>query len=138
MGIPTHEDAKLMVQLFDLRMNPFMQEAETWFNTQFQPAQWEELKARYPIGSREWRMLNTVLGYWEMLGAMVDHNLLSEDLLFDAMESLDITWDKVKEWLPSARSEMGTDLWENIEMLVTRQQKWRYTRIPKSQRIYQK
>lgn len=134
MGIPTQEDAHLMVELFQLRLNPFMQESELWFNTQFQPASWEELKARYPRSSRQWLMLNTVLGYWEMIGALIDQSLLSEDLFFDTMESLDITWDKVREWLPSARSEMGPDLWENIELLVNRQQKWRFTRIPKAER----
>ncbi len=134
MSILTNEDAHLMVELFKLRLDPAVQQAEEWFSTQFQPGSWEDLKVRYPLGSKEWRMLNTVLGYWELLGALTDHRLLSEDLLFDAMESLDVTWDKVKDWLPSARSEMGPDLWENIELLVTRQHKWRYTRIPKAKR----
>jgi hypothetical protein len=135
MGIPTHEDARLIVELFRLRMEPFVQESEDWFNTQFKTGTWEELKERYPQGGREWRMLNTVLGYWEMLGALVDHNLLSEDLLFDAIESVDVTWDRVREWLPSARMEMGSDLWENIEMLVTRQRRWKLIRIPKADQI---
>ena len=134
MSIPTHADANLMVELFKLRMDPFMQQAETWFATKFQPGSWEELKGRYPLGGNEWRMLNTVLGYWEMLGAIIDHNLLSEDLLFDAMESMEITWDKVREWLPSARAEMGVDLWENVELLIARQHRWRAVRVPKSQR----
>jgi hypothetical protein len=134
VSIPTHEDAKLMVELFKLRLDPYLQESENWFTTQFEPGSWEELKTRYPVSSREWRMLNTVLGYWEMLGALIDQNLLSEDLLFDAMEGMEITWAKVKEWLPSARSEVGPDLWENIEVLATRQQKWRSARLPKSQR----
>jgi hypothetical protein len=134
MSIPTHEDARMLIELFRLRLDPFLQEAETWFNTEFQPGPWEELKARYPTASREWRMLTTVLGYWEMVGALVDHNLLSDDLVFDAMETLDITWEKIKDWLPSARAEMGADLWENVELMITRQQKWRYTRTPKSQR----
>ena len=133
MGIPTHEDAHLIVELYQLRLEPFLQEFETWFSMQFQPGTWEELRVRYPIGGREWRMLNTVLGYWEMIGALVDHNLLSEDLVFDAFESIDYTWDKVKEWLPSARLDIGTDLWENIEILVTKQQRWRLVRTPKSQ-----
>lgn len=135
MSIPTHEDAKLLVQLFKLRMEPFMQESEDWFNLKFQPGSWDELKVRYPRGSREWRMLTTILGYWEMIGALLDHNLLSEDLVFDAIESMDDTWDKVKEWLPQARLEMGTDLWENIEVLQTRQARWRIVRVPKSQEV---
>jgi len=135
MGIPTHEDARLIVELFRLRLEPFFQEAETWFTTDFQTGTWDELKQKYPRGSREWRMITTVLGYWEMLGALVDHNLLSEDLLFDAMETVDFAWDKVKEWLPSARLEMGSDLWENIEILEIRQRRWRLIRVPKAEQV---
>ena len=132
MSIPTQDDARLLVELFRLRLDPFLQDAETWFITQFQPGAWDDLKVKYPLGSREGRMLTLVLGYWEMVGALLDHNLLSEDLLFDAMESIDVTWDKVREWLPSARLEMGTDLWENIEVLVNRQRRWRIVRTPKA------
>jgi hypothetical protein len=135
MAIPTHEDARLLVELFQLRLNPFMQESEDWFSTRFEPASWDELKVKYPLGGREWRMLNTVLGYWEMLGALIDHNLMSEDFLFDAIESVDVTWDKVKDWLPTARLEMGSDLWENIELLVTKQRRWKLVRTPKSDEI---
>ena len=135
MGIPTHEDARLIVELFRLRLEPFMQESEHWFATDFKPGSWEQLKARYPRTSREWRMLTTVLGYWEMLGALVDHNLLSEDLVFDAIESIDVTWDNVTDWLTDARLEMGSDLWENVEMLATHQRRWKLIRIPKSQQV---
>jgi len=134
MSIPTHEDAHLMVKIFKLRLDPFLQEAETWFTTEFKQVQWEELKQLYPLSSREWRMLTTVLGYWEMLGALVDHNLMSDDLLFDTMESMDITWAIVKDWLPSIRAGMEPELWENIDLLITRQKKWAYTRLPKALR----
>lgn len=135
MSIPTHEDAHLLVRLFSLRLEPYMQQSEDWFVTQFQSGSWADLKERYPNGSREWRMLTTVLGYWEMIGALIDHNLLSEDLVFDAMESIDTTWDRVKEWLPQARLELGSDLWENIELLANKQRRWRIVRVPKSEEI---
>jgi hypothetical protein len=135
MSIPTQDDARLMIELFRLRLDPFLQEAENWFITTFEPGPWSDMRSRYPEGSREWRMLTSVLGYWEMVGALMDHNLLSEDLLFDAMESIDATWGKVGDWLPEARMELGSDLWENIELLVTRQRRWRLVRLPK---IYEK
>lgn len=135
MSIPTQDDARLLLELFRLRLDPFLQESETWFITKFESGSWDDLKARYPSGSREWRMLTSILGYWEMVGALIDHNLLSEDLVFDAMESIDATWDKVREWLPSARLDMGSDLWENIEMLVNRQRRWRVVRLPKVNQV---
>ena len=134
MSIPTQEDAHLMVRLFELRLNRYIQKSETWFNMEFLPGTWAEVEGKYPKGSEEWRMLTTVLGYWEMLGALVDQNLLSEDLLFDAIESVDFTWQRVKEWLPTIREEVGPDVWENIELLATRQDKWRFTRLPKALR----
>ena len=134
MSIPTHEDAHLLVKIFKLRLEPFMQESETWFTTELQLGSWEEMQARYSLSSREWRMLTTVLGYWEMLGALVDHNLMSDDLLFDTLETMDITWVKVVEWLPTARAAMGPELWENIDLLIRRQARWRSTRLPKALR----
>ena len=134
MSIPTQEDAHLMVKLFKLRLDPFLQSSERWFNIEFQPIPWDEVQAKYAKGSDEWRMLITVLGYWEMIGALVDHNLLSEDLLFDAMESMDFTWERLKDWLPTIRADVGPEVWENIEVLANRQAKWRYTRIPKALR----
>ncbi len=135
MSIATQDDARLLVELFRLRLDPFLQEAETWFITQFQPGTWDDLKVKYPPGSREWRMMTSILGYWEMIGALLDHNLVSEDLLFDAMESIDATWEKVREWLPSARLDMGSDLWENIEVLTKRQRRWRIARTPKGYEV---
>jgi hypothetical protein len=123
-----------MVKLFKLRLDTFLQASERWFNIEFEPASWSEVQAKYARGSDEWRMLTTVLGYWEMIGALIDQNLLSEDLLFDAMESMDYTWERLKEWLPTIRTEVGADVWENIELLANRQAKWRYTRIPKALR----
>jgi hypothetical protein len=134
VSIPTQADAQLMVELFKLRLDPYLQQSETWFATKFEAKSWEEVKAKYPVGSSEWRMLTTVLGYWEMLGALVDHNLLSEDLLFDAIESMDFTWERVKEWVPSAHSDASPELWENVQRLANRQAKWRFTRVPKDQR----
>jgi len=134
VSIPTQEDAHLMVDLFKLRLDPFMQQSETWFVTKFEAGSWEDVKARYPEGSTERRMLATILGYWEMLGALVDHNLLSEDLLFDALESMDTTWESVKDWVPTARTEGTPDFWENVELLTNRHAKWLYTRIPKNER----
>ena len=134
MSIPTQEDAHLMVKLFKLRLNSYMQASERWFNSEFEPGTWAEVQAKYPKGSDEWRMLVTVLGYWEMVGALVDQNLLSEDLLFDAIESVDFTWERMTQWLPMIRPEVGPDIWENIELLTNRQKKWHYTRIPKALR----
>ena len=125
MGIPTYDDAKMMLELYRLRLDPSLKEAQQWFVNDFQPGNWNEVQQRYGPGTKEWQMLTSILGYWEIIGALVDQNLLSEDLVFDAIESLDLAWDRVSAWLPGARKGMGIDLWENVEILVERQAHWK-------------
>ena len=103
MGMPTHEDAKLIIQLFQLRLEPAMLEAERWFATDFRPGSWTEVDARYPAGSPERLLLARMLEYWEMVGALIDHNLLNEDLLFDVLENTERLWG-----VPNASREEPT------------------------------
>jgi hypothetical protein len=73
MGIPTHEDAKLMLQLFRTRQEPRFLENENWFLREFRPGPWSEVSHRYPAGTQERNRLDSVLGYWELVGALIDH-----------------------------------------------------------------
>ncbi len=135
MGIPTHADATLLIDVFKLRLEPAMQEAEAWFTTKFQPGPWSQVNARYPVGGPERLYLTRVLNYWEMIGVLVYHNLLNEDLLFDLLENTDRLWDRLREWLPTARAEKALDVGENIEILVQRQHRWRQTYQLKADRL---
>ena len=135
MGIPTHEDAKLLIELFKLRLEPAMQDAERWFISEFKPGPWHEVEARYPKNSEERAFLTRVLRYWELVGALVYHNLLNQDLLFDMLEDTDRLWERVEEWLPAARSQMSVDTGENIELLVERHRRWRQIYQPKKERL---
>jgi hypothetical protein len=135
MGMPTHEDAKLLIELFKLRNDAGMQEAERWFLREFKPGPWPEVDQRYPPGSPERMHLNRVMSYWEMLGALVYHNLINADLLFDLLESTDQLWERIQDWLPAARAQMAVDVGENIELLVRRQHRWREIYQPKAERL---
>jgi len=135
MGMPTHEDAKLLLQLFELRQQPALLEAERWFWHDFQSASWPVVNARYPAGSPERLLLTRVLEYWEMVGALIDHNLLNEDLLFDTMESTEPFWSRLREWLPGAHAEGAFKAGENIEILITRQRRWHQLYQRKAERL---
>jgi hypothetical protein len=116
-------------------MDPGMQEAERWFLNKFEPGSWNEVEARYPSGSPERAYVTRVMSYWEMVGALVYHNLINEDLLFDLLESTDRLWTLIEQWLPAARAQMAVDVGENIEMLVQRQRRWRELYQPKGNRL---
>ena len=135
MSIPTHEDATLLLKLVRMRHEPAFQEAEGWFLREFRADDWAAIKQRYQPGSGDEARMQRVLGYWEMVGALIDHGLLSEDLLFDVLGNLDPIWERVTPWLAGARAELGAEMWENTELLVERQRHWRRMRRPKAGRL---
>jgi hypothetical protein len=90
---------------------------------------------RYPPGSPEAARMERVLRYWELIGAMIDHGLLNEDLLFDVFSSVEPVWQRIEPWVTQARAALGVDAWENIEILNERQRHWRQMHRPKSTRL---
>jgi hypothetical protein len=44
-------------------------------------------------------------------------------------------WERIEPWVIEARAEQGNDTWENIEILVERQRRWRQLHRPKSTRL---
>src|SRR5690242_17140280 len=117
MGIPTHEDGKVLIEIFRMRQDPQLQDAESWFLHEFRPGSWSDINMRYPPGSPEAARMERVLRYWELIGAMIDHGLLNEDLLFDVFSSVEPIWQRIEPWVTQARAALGVDAWENIEIL---------------------
>ena len=135
MGIPTYEDAKVLLELFRMRQEPGLEEAERWFLHQYQPGTWEEIQIRYPAGAPEHARMERVLRYWELVGALVDHGLLNEDLLFDVLQDMQPIWQRIEPWVTQARAAQGVDTWENLEILAGLQRHWQQMHRPKSQRL---
>ncbi len=125
MSIPTYEDARLLLELYRIRYSPEFQEAHRWFMTDFEAGSWEEVRRTCPPASREAGYLGQVMAYYSALGTMVFHNLLSEDILFDVIEDLMPVWQRVQPWIYEAREAEGPHLYENVELLVERQQRWK-------------
>src|SRR5690348_4328444 len=135
MGIPTHEDAKVLLDLFHMYQDPQLREAEAWFLNEFRPVSWSGIAAQYPLGAPERERIERVLRYWELVGALVDHGLLNDDLLFDVLPGVDPIWRRVEPWIIQARAELGSDTWENLELLAERQRHWQQMHRPKATRL---
>ena len=135
MGIPTHEDAKLLMDLFRMHQDATLQADESWFLHDFRPGSWEAVSTQYPAGSPEGDRIDRVLRYWELVGALVDNGLLSEDLLFDVLPSVEPIWRRVEPWIIQGRTALGIDTWENLQLLVGRQQHWQQMHRPKATRL---
>jgi hypothetical protein len=81
----THEDAQLILKLYELRRDPVMREARDFVAFKFFPESAQDIKdllfdKRNPVYGAYWRQVTT---YWDMAAALVNHGTLDEALFFD-------------------------------------------------------
>lgn len=125
MQKPDHQDADLLLHLYELRREGRMRQARHWVLHEYQPVPWEQMKATYMKGSPEDASLRMVTSYWDMVGALVNNGILHAGLLFETTGEAIQVWNKVKGWVEGIRKETRPTYLRNLELLATRHFAWR-------------
>jgi hypothetical protein len=119
---PTAEDAKVILQLYDLRRDPVMRAARKFMVTEFWPQSYDEFKAVLTgYGTEPNAYLRQVLTYWDMAAAMVLQGAINEELFFATSSEPYFLFCKFGSFLPQARKDfVNPEFALNLEELVTR------------------
>jgi hypothetical protein len=125
MQKPDHQDADLLLRLYELRREERMRQARHWVLHEYQPVPWEQMKATYMTGSPEDASLRMVTSYWDMVGTLVNNGILHAGLLFETTGEAIQVWNKVKGWVEGIRKETRPTYLRNLELLATRHLEWR-------------
>ncbi len=119
----TATDAQLIMQLYDLRREPEMRKARTWWFAEFWPQNADDfLKVAFNMGSPENNWLRQVGGYWSMAASFVLQGALNEELFIQPAVSgeMFIVFAKVHPFLKDLREKAGDpEMFGNIEKVIT-------------------
>lgn len=96
------ESAQLNLKLFELRREPVLREARTWFVFEFNPASYGELVA-VVSGPRN-ASFRMVLSYWNMAASLVTTGAIEADAFLAANDEIFGTMSKVQPYLAELRS----------------------------------
>ncbi len=99
------ESAQLNLQLFDLRREPVLREARSWFTREFNPESFAELVALVS-GDRN-AAFRMVLGYWDMAASLVTTGAIDEEAFRAAHGEIFLTFSKIHPFLPELRTASG-------------------------------
>lgn len=131
MSSVTHEQANLLLRLYELRRDPRMREAREWFVSDFSASTLEELFKKYPPGSKDNASYRMVVSYWDMCAGIVNRGLIDDELFFENNGEVWIVWDKVKELALSQRKTMNNPtILKNLLELGERFEAWREKSAP--------
>ncbi len=118
----TSEDARLIIELYDLRREAEMRKARAWWLTSFWPKSADDfLKIQTAMGTPENNWYRQVSGYWSMAANLVLQGAANEALFFDPSfcGEMYFMFAKVQPFLKELREKMQNPFFfKNIEKAI--------------------
>ena len=113
-----HDDAELILKLYDLRRETVMREARNWMFT-FNPTSIKDvIDVLLSEHSGHYRM---VISYWDMAAAMVNNGAIDEQLFNETNGEHIFVYAKIEPVIEDIRTMFGSpDFLHNLETLVKR------------------
>src|ERR1044072_6004600 len=102
---PTHEQAQLHLQVYDLRREARLREARDWFHKSYRAETLEEAMKIDARGTEHVNFLGMVIGYWEQACTLLNYGLLHEELFFETSGEYFFVWEKLKGLAPQFREQ---------------------------------
>jgi hypothetical protein len=111
-----HEEADLILKLYDLRREETMRKARDWFFREFHPESLADINnALFSEHSGHLRMVMT---YWDMAAALVNHGAISIELFADTNGEHLTLFSKLEPLLGEMRASYGPQFLANLEKLI--------------------
>ena len=127
---PTHEQAQLHLQVYDLRREERLRKARDWFQQNYR-AQTLEEAMRFAPGTEQGTFVGMVIGYWEQACALLNYGLLHEELFFETSGEFFGVWELLKPVVPEFRKQFkDPNMLANLEKAAQRFEKWQERRAP--------
>ena len=128
---PTHEQAQLHLQVYDLRREARLREARDWFQKSYNAETFEEAMKIAAPGTEHGNFLGMVIGYWEQACTLLNYELLHEDLFFETSGEFFGVWEQLKAVVPQFRQAFkDPNLLVNLEKAAKRYEEWAEQRSP--------
>jgi hypothetical protein len=128
---PTHEQAQLHLQIFEMRREAKLREARDWFFKSYHIQGFEDAFKKFGPGSKEGTYSMMVAGYWEQACALLNYGLLHEELFFSTGPEFYGVWERMRPMVDGARKMfVNKDFLGNLEKAAKRYEQWMEARNP--------
>lgn len=117
-AVATYEDARLVLDLYELRREPRLREAREWFTRKFQPRSTEDVRAvATAFGTPDNVSYRMMLTYWDMAASFVARGILDSELFLESGGEMLVVWARLEPFLADIRQANPRSM-RNIEAVV--------------------
>jgi hypothetical protein len=125
MAKPTHEEARLQLELFELRREARLRQARDWFMKNYFVDSIEDAMKIAQPGTENGTNVMMVVSYWEQACSMLNHGLLHEELFFENNGESFMTWERVKPMVAGFRQMfVAPHFLKHLEKAAERYEAW--------------
>jgi hypothetical protein len=115
------DDALAILKLYQMRSEPLMRQARSWFLSEFQPKSGLEILALLQSGECASAFYRMVSSHWEVAAALVNHGGIDEKLFLESNSEHLVVFAKLQPFLNEIRETIDEpDYLANLEKLVLR------------------
>jgi hypothetical protein len=128
---PTHEQAQLHLQIYDLRREARLRQARDWFFRNYFVEKFDDVMRIAAPGTEGGALAMMVISYWEQACALLNYGLLHEDLFFETSGEFFGVWERLKPIVPEARERfVDKQFLAHMERAAKRFESWSERRSP--------
>jgi hypothetical protein len=128
---PTHDQAQLHLQVYDLRRETRLRQARDWFFKHYVVETFDDAMRIAAPGTDEGALAMMVISYWEQACALLNYGLLHEDLFFETSGEFFGVWTRVRPIVPEARQRfVHAHFLAHLEKAAQRFEAWMERRSP--------
>jgi len=128
---PTHEQAQLHLQVYDMRREAKLRQARDWFFKNYFADSMDEAMRIAAPGTETGAFAMMVFGYWDQACALLNYGLLHEDLFFETSGEFFGVWERVRPIINEGRERfVNKQFLANLEKAANRYEPWIEKRSP--------
>jgi hypothetical protein len=128
---PTHEQAQLHLQVYEMRREAKLRQARDWFFKNYFADNLDDAMRIAAPGTEGGAFAMMVFGYWDQACALLNYGLLHEDLFFETSGEFFGVWDRVKPIVQQGRERfVNTQFLAHLEKAAKRYETWIEKRSP--------
>src|ERR1700736_4353433 len=128
---PTHEQAQLHLQIYELRREARLRQARDWFVANYFPDSLDDAMRIATPGTETGAFAGMVFSYWDQACAFLNYGLLHEDLFFETSAEFFGVWERLKPIVEQGRERFANKQFlAHLEKAANRYEAWIETRSP--------
>jgi hypothetical protein len=128
---PTHEQAQLHLQVYEMRREAKLRQARDWYFKNYMVESFDDSMRIAAPGTENGALAMMVLSYWEQACALLNYGLLHEDLFFETSGEFFGVWELAKPIVPQGREKFANKQFlAHLEKAAQRYEAWMERRSP--------